>query len=183
MTTSVGNPREPRRPILEQADDLNIAQVLDQSGSPEGGLPDPELPREEVRMLYRTMVLLRQIDERGWKLQRSGRIAFWIPLRGQEAVQVGATHAMRPQDWIFRAHREMAPWLMRGASLTGLFAQFFGAADEPQKGRRLPCLMGSRSVQPGSGSHPGGFLYSPRLWRRLGRAAAGPGHARARAVR
>ncbi len=143
---NAGNPRPPEPVPLERARELGIHQVLDQNGELKGDLTDPELSREEVRMLYETMVLLRAIDERGWKLQRSGRIAFWIPLRGQEAVQVGATHAMDPEDWIFREHRTVAPWLMRGASLEMLFAQLFGAAQEPQKGRRLPCLIGSRSI-------------------------------------
>jgi TPP-dependent pyruvate/acetoin dehydrogenase alpha subunit len=131
---------------LDDAESLGILQVLDRDGGVNGSLDEPGLSREEARMLYETMVMLRRIDERGWKLQRSGRIAFWIPLRGQEAVQVGATHALKPEDWIFRAHREMAPWLMRGASLADMFAQFFGAVDEPQKGRRLPCLLGNRSI-------------------------------------
>lgn len=146
MTERVGNPRNPHTAILDQASELGIQQVLDKNGKPAGCLPDPELSREEASMFYETMTLLRRIDERGWKLQRSGRIAFWIPMRGQEALQVGATHAMHPDDWIFRAHREMAPWLMRGASLELMFAQFFGAAQEPQKGRRLPCLIGNRSI-------------------------------------
>jgi len=146
MNKTPGNPRAPQPPILERADELGIQQVLDRDGLPNGNCPDPQLPREEARLLYETMVLLRAIDDRGWKLQRSGRIAFWIPIRGQEAYQVGVTHAMQPQDWIFRAHREMAPWLMRGGSLELLYAQFFGAEQEPQKGRRLPCLVGSRSV-------------------------------------
>lgn len=131
---------------LQHAGELGIRQVIDQNGEVKGNLDDPDLGRDDVRMLYETMVLLRAIDERGWKLQRSGRIAFWIPLRGQEAVQVAATHAMEPSDWIFREHRTMSPWLMRGASLEMLFAQLFGAASEPQKGRRLPCLMGNRAV-------------------------------------
>jgi TPP-dependent pyruvate/acetoin dehydrogenase alpha subunit len=141
-----GNPREPRKALLDDAESLGILQVLDRDGGVNGSLDEPGLSREEARMLYETMAMLRRIDERGWKLQRSGRIAFWIPLRGQEAVQVGATHALKPEDWIFRAHREMAPWLMRGASLADMFAQFFGAVDEPQKGRRLPCLLGNRSI-------------------------------------
>ncbi len=141
-----GNPRQPLPVLLERAEELDIQQVLDRNGQPNGSLPEPDLPSGEARMLYETMVLLRAIDERGWKLQRSGRIAFWIPMRGQEALQVGASHAMHSDDWIFRAHREMAPWLMRGGSLTMLFAQFFGAAEEPQKGRRLPCLVGSRAI-------------------------------------
>ena len=143
---NAGNPRSPRPVPLERASELGIHQVLDQNGEPNGDIVDPGLTREDVRMMYETMVLLRAIDERGWKLQRSGRIAFWIPLRGQEAVQVAATHAMDPEDWIFREHRTMSPWLMRGGSLEMLFAQLFGAAKEPQKGRRLPCLMGSRAI-------------------------------------
>ncbi len=147
MTTQPeGNPRTPEPVPLERAGELGIHRVIDQNGELNGDLADPGLSRDEVRMFYETMVLLRSIDERGWKLQRSGRIAFWIPMRGQEAVQVAATHAMDPADWIFREHRTMSPWLMRGASLELLFAQLFGAASEPQKGRRLPCLIGNRAV-------------------------------------
>jgi TPP-dependent pyruvate/acetoin dehydrogenase alpha subunit len=146
MSENAGNPRQPQPALLERAAELDIQQVLDRDGRPNGSIPEPELSREDLRMFYETMVLLRAIDERGWKLQRSGRIAFWIPLRGQEALQVGATHAMHPDDWIFRAHREMAPWLMRGGSLELMFAQFFGAEQEPQKGRRLPCLITNRAL-------------------------------------
>ena len=142
----IGNPRIPQPIPLERADELGIQQVMDLNGAPTGNLADPGLSREEVRMFYETMVLLRAIDDRGWTLQRSGRIAFWIPLRGQEAVQVATTHAMQPEDWIFRDHRTLSPWLMRGASLELLFAQLFGAESEPQKGRRLPCLIGNRAV-------------------------------------
>jgi TPP-dependent pyruvate/acetoin dehydrogenase alpha subunit len=156
---------------LEQARDLGIHQVLDRDGQATGDLPDPGLSREEVRFFYETMVLLRAIDERGWQLQRSGRIAFWIPMRGQEALQVGATHAMDAGDWIFRAHRETAPWLMRGASLELLFAQFFGAGSEPQKGRRLPCLISNREINLIQGStavgtfipHAAGVAWAAKL--------------------
>jgi TPP-dependent pyruvate/acetoin dehydrogenase alpha subunit len=110
---------------LEQARDLGIHQVLDRDGQATGDLPDPGLSREEVRFFYETMVLLRAIDERGWQLQRSGRIAFWIPMRGQEALQVGATHAMDAGDWIFRAHRETASNreinLIQGSTAVGTF--------------------------------------------------------------
>lgn len=166
-----GNPRTPEPVPLEHARDLGIRQVMDQNGEVKGSLDDPDLGRDDVRMLYETMVLLRAIDERGWKLQRSGRIAFWIPLRGQEAVQVAATHAMEPTDWIFREHRTMSPWLMRGASLELLFAQLFGAVSEPQKGRRLPCLMGNRAVNMVQGptqvgsfiSHACGVAWAAKL--------------------
>ncbi len=141
-----GNAREPEPVALAHATQLGIKRVLDEDGVVNGDLPDPLLPRELMREMYESMVLLRAIDEQGWKLQRSGRIAFWIPLKGQEACQVAPTLAMDSRDWIFRAHREIAPWFMRGASLELLFAQFFGAETEPQRGRRLPCLIGNRSI-------------------------------------
>jgi TPP-dependent pyruvate/acetoin dehydrogenase alpha subunit len=141
-----GNPREPEPVPLENAGALGIRRVMNEYGEPAGDLPEPDLGRDDLRKMYETMVLLRALDERGWKLQRSGRIAFWIPIRGQEGYQVGAVHAVEDKDWIFRGHREMAPWLMRGASLKMLFAQFFGAESEPLKGRRLPCLIGDRSI-------------------------------------
>jgi len=144
--TKAGNPRSPEPVPLENPDKHRILQFIDRDGKPTEQFEDSGLDRDTIRDLYKVMVLLRAIDERGWKLQRSGRIAFWIPMRGQEAVQVAATHAMNPSDWIFRDHRTMAPWLMRGGSLTTLFAQLFGAASEPQKGRRLPCLVGNRAV-------------------------------------
>lgn len=161
MTTEFieGNPREPQPVPLDNAEALGIHRVLDENGESNGDLDDPQLPREEVRHLYESMTLLRAIEERGWKLQRSGRIAFWIPMHGQEGYQVGAVHALNDEDWVFRGHREMAAWIMRGASLKKLFAQFFGALDEPLKGRRLPCLIGDRSINLISPATPvGSFL-------------------------
>ena len=73
---TAGNPRAPLPVPLENAADLGILQVMDRHGEPNGNLADPDLSRDDVRMLYETMVLLRAIDERGWTLQRSGRIAF-----------------------------------------------------------------------------------------------------------
>lgn len=154
-----GNPREPVPVPLENAQALGIRRVMDENGEPGGDLPDPGLAREDVQKIYQSMTLLRAIEERGWKLQRSGRIAFWIPMRGQEGYQCGAVHAMADEDWIFRGHREMAGWIMRGASLEKLFAQFFGARDEPLRGRRLPCLIGDRSINLISPATPvGSFL-------------------------
>lgn len=141
-----GVPRAPEPVPLARAAELGIRRVIDQHGAVVGDLPEPDLSRDELRKIYESMVLVRAIDEHGWRLQRSGRIMFWIPLRGQEASQVGAVMATKPEDWIFRGHRELAIWFMRGASLEMMFAQFFGAENEPLHGRRLPCLVGNRSI-------------------------------------
>ncbi len=145
-STFQGNPRSIVRPPLERAKELGIRQVLDQNGELAGDLPDPKLPKELLLKMYKMMTLVRAIDTRGWKLQRSGRIDFWIPSRGQEASHVASTCAMEMSDWVFMASREPGTMLSRGATLTQLFAQFFGRESEPLKGRRLPLLLGDRKI-------------------------------------
>ncbi|MDP6704885.1 MAG: thiamine pyrophosphate-dependent enzyme [Alphaproteobacteria bacterium] len=144
--TFSGNPRSPVPPLLERADELGIQQVLDRDGLPNGNLADPDLPREALIGMYETMVLVRIMDERGWQLQRSGRVEFWIPGRGQEAAHIASTVAMADSDWIFLADREPGAMLLRGATLASLFAQYFGRRDEPLRGRRLPLLLGDRRL-------------------------------------
>jgi len=141
-----GAPREPVPVPLARADELGIEQVLDADGLPRGNRPDPDLDRATVVKMYETMVTVAALDRIGWQLQRSGRMEFWIPSRGQEASHVGSTAALQPTDWIFLSDREPGSCLWRGASLTRMFAQFFGRADEPLKGRRLPLLLGDRSL-------------------------------------
>lgn len=141
-----GSPREPVPVPLERADELGIVQVLDRDGSPSGNLADPDLDEATVVRMYETMAMVAAIDRMGWQLQRSGRVEFWIPSRGQEAAHVGSTAALDDTDWIFLADREPGSFLWRGATLTQMFAQFFGRADEPLKGRRLPLLLGDRSL-------------------------------------
>ncbi len=123
-----------------------IRQVIDAQGRLTGDLPEPDLDRDTLIRLYEMMVLVRAIDERGWVLQRSGRVEFWIPHKGLEAVHIAATMAFARNDWIFLGYRHPGALLLRGAALVQLFAQFFGRRDEPFKGRRLPTLMGDRRL-------------------------------------
>lgn len=139
-----GNAREPVAVPLDNAAHEGISQVLDKEGTVIGA--DPGVDDAVARKMYETMVMVRAIDERGWQLQRSGRLEFWIPSRGQEAAHVGSTAALDDDDWIFLADREPGSFLWRGATLTQMFAQFFGRANEPLKGRRLPLLLGDRSL-------------------------------------
>jgi pyruvate dehydrogenase E1 component alpha subunit len=131
---------------LARAEELGILRVLDRDGVPNGQLEDPRLDDAILRQIYETMTMVRAIDERGWTLQRSGRVEFWIPARGLEAVHVASTAAMSQSDWIFIGYRHPGSMLLRGASLIQLFAQFFGRYDEPLKGRRLPTLIGDRRL-------------------------------------
>jgi 2-oxoisovalerate dehydrogenase E1 component subunit alpha len=79
--------------------------------SPEGELtPHPDfhldITPELVRGLYRDLVLVRRADREANALQRQGQLGLWVPLLGQEAAQIGAGRALRPQDMVFPSYRE-----------------------------------------------------------------------------
>ncbi len=57
--------------------------------------------------LYEQMVLARQLDDRLVLLQREGRIASHASAAGEEAAIVGAAAALRDEDWVFLASREI----------------------------------------------------------------------------
>ncbi|HVJ18682.1 MAG TPA: thiamine pyrophosphate-dependent enzyme [Polyangiaceae bacterium] len=104
---------------------------------------EPKLLQE----LYRHTVRLRRVDERLLGLQRQGRIGFYGPASGQEAVAVGAGLALENRDWVFQALRESGVMLVRGYALSAYVAQLFGNELDPMKGRQMPSHMASRAVK------------------------------------
>jgi 2-oxoisovalerate dehydrogenase E1 component alpha subunit len=89
-------------------------QLLDPDGAP----VDPAgrtLPKaEDLRSLYRGMVLGRRFDLQATALTKQGRLAVYPSARGQEACQVAAMHALRPTDWAFPTYRESMALVSRG---------------------------------------------------------------------
>jgi 2-oxoisovalerate dehydrogenase E1 component alpha subunit len=86
-------------------------------------LADDELA-ETVRGFYRDMVLTRRIDVEATALQRHGELGIWAQLLGQEAAQVGAGRALKPQDYVFPTYREHGVAWCKGVDplkLLGLF--------------------------------------------------------------
>jgi pyruvate dehydrogenase E1 component alpha subunit len=88
---------------------------------------DIDVSAEEMRGLYRDMVLVRRADREGNALQRQGQLGIWVPLLGQEAAQIGAGRALRPQDMAFPSYREHGVAWCRGVDLTGVLGIFRGA--------------------------------------------------------
>ena len=88
-----------------------------------------------LRALYEALLLPRMIEEKMLLLLRQGRISKWFSGIGQEAVAVGATLALRDDDWILPLHRNLGVFTARGFPLPRLFAQWQGKADGYTKGR------------------------------------------------
>jgi pyruvate dehydrogenase E1 component alpha subunit len=116
-------------------------EVSGKKSAAEGRLSD-----EQLREIYRAMLLIRTLDERMMTLQRQGRIGFYGACTGQEAACIGSAFALRKTDWIFPALREGAAMLLRGFPLVPYISQVFGNAGDLTKGRQMPSHQAARSV-------------------------------------
>ena len=79
---------------------------------PSAGLAMPG--DEALLALHRKMVLARRFDTQATALTRQGRLAVYPSARGQEASEVGAVLALRPQDWLFPTYRDTMAVVCRG---------------------------------------------------------------------
>jgi pyruvate dehydrogenase E1 component alpha subunit len=109
---------------------LQLIQLL----TPEGErVPHPEYPLdldpEQVRSLYRDLVMVRRVDAEGTALQRQGELGLWASLLGQEAAQVGSGRAMRPNDFAFPTYREHGVAWTRGVPPVNLLGLFRGVSN------------------------------------------------------
>jgi pyruvate dehydrogenase E1 component alpha subunit len=99
---------------------------------------DPKLAKDLLLKMYRNMALTRAFDERGMMLQRQGRIGFYVPSFGQEAIQTGTAAALTLKDWVFPSYREPGIFIYRGASLYQMLGNLWGNAADVCKGRQMP---------------------------------------------
>ncbi|MEA3252428.1 MAG: pyruvate dehydrogenase (acetyl-transferring) E1 component subunit alpha [Pseudomonadota bacterium] len=102
----------PRKRIrLEHA--VESLSILDEQGRVDDSL-EPDIGKDVLLKMHRTMLLSRRLDERMLTLQRQGRIGTFAPAKGQEACQVSAMAALHDSDWFVPAFRETTAMLWRG---------------------------------------------------------------------
>jgi pyruvate dehydrogenase E1 component alpha subunit len=85
-----------------------------------------DIGAEELRALYRDLVLVRRVDTEATALQRQGELGIWASLLGQEAAQVGSGRAMAAQDYAFPTYREHGVAWCRGVDPLNLLGLFRG---------------------------------------------------------
>ncbi|WP_037574212.1 pyruvate dehydrogenase (acetyl-transferring) E1 component subunit alpha [Phaeacidiphilus oryzae] len=85
-----------------------------------------EVDPEELRAIYRDLILVRRFDAEATALQRQGELGLWASLLGQEAAQVGSGRALRPGDYAFPTYREHGVAWCRGVDPLNLLGMFRG---------------------------------------------------------
>ncbi|XP_062482052.1 2-oxoisovalerate dehydrogenase subunit alpha, mitochondrial [Pezoporus occidentalis] len=104
----------------------------------------PQLPKELVLKLYKTMTLLNTMDRILYESQRQGRISFYMTNYGEEGTHVGSAAALDDTDLVFGQYREAGVLLYRGYPLDLFMAQCYGNSRDPGKGRQMPVHYGCR---------------------------------------
>jgi 2-oxoisovalerate dehydrogenase E1 component len=88
-----------------------------------------------LKHLYRELLKPRLIEEKMLILLRQGKISKWFSGIGQEAISVGSTLALRPDEYILPLHRNLGVFTSRKVPLGRLFAQWQGKSTGYTKGR------------------------------------------------
>jgi pyruvate dehydrogenase E1 component alpha subunit len=87
-----------------------------------------EISDDEIRSLYRDLMLVRRFDAEATALQRQGELGLWASCLGQEAAQVGAGRALRTQDMAFPTYREHGVAWCRDVDPVTLLGMFRGVS-------------------------------------------------------
>jgi pyruvate dehydrogenase E1 component alpha subunit len=87
-----------------------------------------EVTADEIKALYRDLVIVRRIDFEAIALQRQGELGIWASLLGQEAAQVGSARALGPRDMAFPTYREHGVAWCRGLDPVKLLELFRGVS-------------------------------------------------------
>src|ERR1700739_4734989 len=118
---------------------LELVRVLDDEHRAVGPW-NPHLEPPELQVALRHMLLTRLFDDRMQKIQRQGRISFYMKSTGEEAVAVAACMAMQPADMLFPSYRQQGLHVVRGRSLVDLMCQCLSNTHDMCKGRQMPIM-------------------------------------------
>ena len=127
----------PARKIENLAHEL--VRVLDDDGVAQGEWK-PDLGPEQLLDALRLMLLTRQYDDRMQRMQRQGKITFFMQSLGEEAVSIGQGMALDAGDMLFPAYRNQGLFILRDTSLVDLMCQCLSNTRDMCKGRQMPVM-------------------------------------------
>jgi len=123
---------------------VELVRVLDDRGAAVGPW-NPHLDTEDLQVGLRHMLMTRLYDERMQRMQRAGKISFYIRSLGEEAVSVAQCMALRPADMLFPGYRNQGVHIARGIALVDMMCQLLSNTRDMCKGRQLPVMYHSKA--------------------------------------
>ena len=104
-----------------------------------------DLSMDEIKALYREMLLIRRFEEKAAQLYGMGLIGGFCHLYiGQEAVVTGINSVQKKQDTVVTSYRDHAHMLVCGMDSKGIMAELTGRIDGYSRGKGGSMHMFSR---------------------------------------
>jgi 2-oxoisovalerate dehydrogenase E1 component alpha subunit len=137
------------------------------------------LSDDQLRQILRNMLLQRQLDNRGFQLNRQGKVPFALGSEGHEALQAGAAMAFnRGSDILAPYYRDLGLCLGIGLTPYEILLSIFARAGDHNGGRQFPNhysakavgLMSFSSVLAAHLPHAVGAAYALQYRKEIGRA-------------
>jgi TPP-dependent pyruvate/acetoin dehydrogenase alpha subunit len=102
------------------------------------------LTKNDLLEIYRRLWFARVFDETLYDMKKKGRLRRGnvYGSRGQEAIQVGTTYPLRPDDFTSPIHRDMPIFVFRGMTVEQVMCQVWGKANAPTRGKDSWSHMG-----------------------------------------
>lgn len=98
--------------------------------------PDVPWPTDFAVRLLHDMLRIRRLEERAAELYGEGKIRGFLHLYiGEEAVAVGALHALAPDDAVVATYREHGHALLHGVPMSAIMAEMYGRQEGCSRGR------------------------------------------------
>ncbi len=113
------------------------AKSVSTSQNSEANAPiNTKLSKEEKIEIYRNLVRIRRFEERTLRAYQQGKIGGFLHLYiGQEAIAVGTTSLMGPDDHVITAYRDHGHALAVGMSMNECMAELQGKHTGCSKGK------------------------------------------------
>jgi pyruvate dehydrogenase E1 component alpha subunit len=135
-------------------------------------LDHAELPLDRLKEMYRTMVLIRRVEESLLELAESGKIGGAMHTAiGHEANAVGAAAALRREDYLTCTYRGHHHSLARGMDPQRAIAEVLGKSDGFAKGKGGSMhfldpslgLMGANGIVGAQVPHAAGMAMAAKM--------------------
>ena len=137
------------------------------------------LSADQLKTMLYTMLMQRALENRGFQLNRQGKIPFASASEGHEAVQAGAAAAfVRGKDVLVPYYRDLGLDLGIGVTPYEVLLSLFARAADHSGGRQFPHHYASKrlgrftisSIIAAQTSHAVGAAYAMKLRKETGRA-------------
>ena len=136
-----------------------LVRVLDDDHEAKGEW-NPNLTSEELILGLEHMLRMRIFDERMMKMQRKGKLSFYMRSFGEEAIAIAQTMALKNQDWLFPTYRQPGAQFVRGRDMVSMICHCIGNEEDNVKGRQMPVHYTYREGRYISVSSPVGTQFS-----------------------